>query len=65
MFTFYIKLSKKEAIGLTTLANKELRDPRDQARFIVHQELERRGLLYENADNENQNINKEQEESHE
>jgi len=40
-----ISLSRLEQQALETIAAIELRDMRDQARFILRQELERRGLL--------------------
>jgi len=40
-----ISLSKDEASALARWAMSELRDPREQIRFLVRQELSRRGLL--------------------
>jgi hypothetical protein len=45
-----INLNSDEAEALARLAASELRDPRDQIRFVVRCELERQGLLHpENA----------------
>lgn len=38
-------LSDSEAKALARLSYAEMRDPREQIRFIVRSELERRGLL--------------------
>jgi len=40
-----IALTSLEADGLLKLANADLRDPREQMRFILRKELERAGLL--------------------
>jgi hypothetical protein len=40
-----LTLDAREKGALNTLAKQELREPREQARFILRQELERRGLL--------------------
>jgi hypothetical protein len=40
-----VNLNWEEAQALKILAESELRDPRDQVRVIVRQELQRRGLL--------------------
>jgi len=40
-----INLNKTEADALAHLAASELRDPRDQIRLIVRQELQRRGFF--------------------
>ncbi len=40
-----IVLREDESKALVKLASTELRDPRDQARFLLRSELERRGLL--------------------
>jgi len=40
-----VVLSGPERNGLTQIAKEELRDPRDQLRHILRQELYRRGLL--------------------
>jgi hypothetical protein len=45
MVRLQVVLDPTEGRALTDLAFKELRDPRDQIRLIVRQELERRGLL--------------------
>ena len=42
-----INLSKPEQEALERIAAIEIRDMRDQARFILRQELERRGFLQE------------------
>jgi hypothetical protein len=39
------RLVGDEARALRELSANELRDPRDQARFVLRQELEKRGLL--------------------
>jgi hypothetical protein len=40
-----INLEPEERSALGKLAGEELRDPREQVRFILRQELERRGLI--------------------
>ena len=45
MVRLQIGLSMTEADALTRWANSELRDPRDQIRFLLRRELQRRGLL--------------------
>jgi len=40
-----IYLSELETEALAQCAAEEMREPRDQARFLIHQELLRRGLL--------------------
>ena len=40
-----VSLSGAERSALTELAERELREPRDQARLILRCELERLGLL--------------------
>lgn len=40
-----ISLKELERTALRALAEKEFRDPRQQAALIIRQELERRGLL--------------------
>lgn len=40
-----LKLGERERSALKALAKREKRIPRAQAAFIIHQELERRGLL--------------------
>lgn len=40
-----LTLSEKEKLALRTLAQKEFRDPRQQAAMMIRKELERRGLL--------------------
>lgn len=45
MVNLRISLSPKVADALASLAYSELRDPRDQAVFLLQQSLERLGLL--------------------
>ena len=45
MVKLRVSLSPDEADALARLAYFELRDPRDQIRFILCRELERLGLL--------------------
>ena len=45
MTRLQVTLSMPEADALARLAAMELRDPRDQIRLVVRQELARRGLL--------------------
>jgi hypothetical protein len=45
MIRYLISLEPEEANVLYELAASEMRDPRDQIRFILRMELERRGLL--------------------
>jgi len=40
-----LSLEQAEYLALVKIAENELRNPIDQARFILRQELERRGLL--------------------
>jgi hypothetical protein len=40
-----INLSRNEKQALETIATAEMRNLREQARFILRQELEKRGLL--------------------
>jgi len=42
---FAVTLSRREADALLVLAEKQLRDPREQIRLIVRRELRRRRLL--------------------
>ena len=44
-----VTLRKDEREALVKLALAELRNPRDQARHILRQELQRRGLLPSNG----------------
>jgi hypothetical protein len=44
-----VTLRNDEREALTRLALAEYRTPRDQARYILRQELERRGLLANTA----------------
>jgi len=45
MIRLFIHLNETEAETLARWAALELRDPRDQVRFLIQQELLRRGLL--------------------
>jgi hypothetical protein len=45
-----LPLEQEEFSALLKVADKELRNPTDQARFILRQELARRGLLLIQAD---------------
>lgn len=45
MIRLFIHLNETEAETLARWAALEMRDPRDQVRFLVRQELLRRGLL--------------------
>ena len=45
MIRLFIHLNETEAETLARWAALELRDPRDQVRFLIRQELLRRGLL--------------------
>jgi hypothetical protein len=45
MIRYLISLEPEEATVLYELAASEMRDPRDQIRFMLRMELERRGLL--------------------
>jgi len=49
-----LNLSSNEKQALQIIAEMEMRGLRDQARYIIRDELERRGLLVENANHENQ-----------
>ena len=40
-----ISMEQRERAALMKLARSELREPRDQARYIIRRELERLGLL--------------------
>jgi len=40
-----VTLEQSEYSALLRVSESELRDPRDQIRFVLRQELERRGLL--------------------
>lgn len=40
-----VTLEQPEYTALLEIADKELRNPADQVRFVLRQELERRGLL--------------------
>ena len=44
-------LEQVEYSGLLKIADNELRNPVDQMRIILRQELERRGLLSSHSDN--------------
>ena len=52
-----ITLDRAERSALVTLAEKELRDPGAQARFLLRQELKRQGYLV--ADEEEKTDNTE------
>jgi hypothetical protein len=45
MIRLQVSLSHSEADALARLAASDLRDLRDEVRFLLAQELERRGLL--------------------
>lgn len=45
MIRIQISLPEEEARALAALAERELRDPREQVRHILREELERRDLL--------------------
>jgi len=45
MTRIVVTLDKDERQALSVLALNELRDPRLQARYLIRNELERRGLL--------------------
>ena len=45
MIRWMITLSEKEAKEIVQMAYAELREPRDQVRYMLQQELVRRGLL--------------------
>lgn len=47
MVRLQITLERDEAKKLAEWAESELRQPRDQLRYLLRQELERRGLLLE------------------
>ena len=40
-----IVFTDAERFGLTQLVQREMRPPKDMLRWLLHQELERRGLL--------------------
>lgn len=40
-----IVFTDEERHGLTQLVQKDIRPPKDMLRWLLHQELERRGLL--------------------
>lgn len=40
-----ITLSEQERLALREMAKRDMRLPRDQVRFVLRQEFERRGLL--------------------
>jgi hypothetical protein len=55
-----VNLDREERIALDRLALKEMRDPRDQIRFILRSELKRQGLLMNSEDkNKERQDNKE------
>ncbi len=41
----YLKLNMKEYRALATMAQAELREDRDQLRYLLRQEAQKRGLL--------------------
>ena len=45
MVRFQIVLDPQEADVLSAWAESEMRDPRDQIRFVLRRELERLGML--------------------
>ena len=47
MSRLYVTLRDEEHNALMKMASVELRDPRDQARLVIRQELVRRGYLKE------------------
>ena len=47
-----IPVSRSEWAALAQLAKQEIRDPREQLRVILRQELQRRGLLEKEGDDE-------------
>lgn len=49
MIRIPIRLNDESLIALRTLARQEYRDVRQQAAWIIERELERRGLLLEEA----------------
>ena len=55
MVRLQVGLSRAEADALTRWATSELRDPRDQIRFLVRQELRKRGWLSDNQPHAEQN----------
>lgn len=50
MVRLQVALEPSEADALARWAASELRDPRDQIRVVLRQELERRGLLHTKDD---------------
>ncbi len=50
MVRLQLLLDRTEAEALSRWAAAELRDPRDQIRLVLRQELERRGLLQSTED---------------
>jgi hypothetical protein len=55
MARLQVGLSRAEADALTRWATSELRDPRDQIRFLVRQELRKRGWLSDSQPHTEQN----------
>jgi hypothetical protein len=55
MVRLQVGFSRDEADALTRWATSELRDPRDQIRFLVRQELCRRGWLSDSHAHTEQN----------
>ncbi len=60
MIRLQIELSMTEAEALTRWATSELRDPRDQIRFLLQRELKRRSLLPDSDDQDDNNQNGEE-----
>jgi hypothetical protein len=50
MARIQIELLPEEASGLSEIARTNLRNPREQLRFMLREELQRRGLLYSPQD---------------
>jgi hypothetical protein len=51
MARIMIVLLESDKKALFTLAEREFREPRDQAALIIHKYLERRGLLHAEQEN--------------
>ncbi|MGD0751415.1 MAG: hypothetical protein ABSA23_08395 [Anaerolineales bacterium] len=45
IFKIMITLSEIEATGLTRLAHRDVRSPRDQIRFLIRRELVQSGFI--------------------
>ena len=61
MVRYQIALDQEEADKLLLWANEEYRDPREQIRFILRQELNKRGLLSIERQRESEELNQEDE----